>query len=59
MTASFGSDWRTQFLSFEDRPFAAASIGQVSGRCVTFWNARPIFTNPFIRLYIVQSFLLL
>ncbi|WKY00036.1 hypothetical protein Q1695_014710 [Nippostrongylus brasiliensis] len=29
MTASFGSDWRSLFLSFEERPFAAASIGQV------------------------------
>ncbi|KAK6051737.1 ABC1 family protein [Cooperia oncophora] len=29
MFAAFGSDWRTRFASFEDRPFAAASIGQV------------------------------
>ncbi|EYB92669.1 hypothetical protein Y032_0191g1308 [Ancylostoma ceylanicum] len=29
MVASFGTDWRSQFRSFEDRPFAAASIGQV------------------------------
>ncbi|WKY00067.1 hypothetical protein Q1695_014721 [Nippostrongylus brasiliensis] len=29
MAASFGSDWRSLFLSFEERPFAAASIGQV------------------------------
>ncbi|KAJ1354184.1 hypothetical protein KIN20_011029 [Parelaphostrongylus tenuis] len=29
MTASFGPSWRTRFSSFEDRPFAAASIGQV------------------------------
>ncbi|KAK6027540.1 ABC1 family protein [Ostertagia ostertagi] len=29
MTASFGSDWRSRFASFEERPFAAASIGQV------------------------------
>ncbi|PIO53083.1 hypothetical protein TELCIR_22310, partial [Teladorsagia circumcincta] len=28
MTASFGSDWRSRFASFEERPFAAASIGQ-------------------------------
>lgn len=29
MVLSFGKDWRSQFRSFEDRPFAAASIGQV------------------------------
>ncbi|KHJ89149.1 ABC1 family protein [Oesophagostomum dentatum] len=29
MVASFGKDWRSKFQSFEDRPFAAASIGQV------------------------------
>ncbi|ETN74063.1 ABC1 family protein [Necator americanus] len=29
MIASFGKDWRSQFRTFEDRPFAAASIGQV------------------------------
>jgi len=29
MVKEFGSDWRTKLTSFEDRPFAAASIGQV------------------------------
>ncbi|VDM55197.1 unnamed protein product [Angiostrongylus costaricensis] len=29
MVASFGADWKARFSSFEDRPFAAASIGQV------------------------------
>uniref|UniRef100_A0A158PBF8 ABC1 domain-containing protein n=1 Tax=Angiostrongylus cantonensis TaxID=6313 RepID=A0A158PBF8_ANGCA len=29
MVTSFGADWRARFSSFEDRPFAAASIGQV------------------------------
>ncbi|KAK5965060.1 ABC1 domain-containing protein [Trichostrongylus colubriformis] len=29
MVASFGLDWRSHFSLFEDRPFAAASIGQV------------------------------
>lgn len=29
MTTAFGSDWRTRFATFEDKPFAAASIGQV------------------------------
>ncbi|CAJ0599695.1 unnamed protein product [Cylicocyclus nassatus] len=29
MVTSFGTDWRSKFATFEDRPFAAASIGQV------------------------------
>lgn len=29
MQADLGDDWRTHFSSFEERPFAAASIGQV------------------------------
>lgn len=29
MKSEFGSDWRSNFKSFEDKPFAAASIGQV------------------------------
>ncbi|CAD6197406.1 unnamed protein product [Caenorhabditis auriculariae] len=29
MASSFGDNWRENFESFEDRPFAAASIGQV------------------------------
>lgn len=29
MTEAFGEDWRSKFVTFEDRPFAAASIGQV------------------------------
>nr|CDJ97685.1 ABC-1 domain containing protein [Haemonchus contortus] len=29
MSAAFGPDWKSKFASFEDRPFAAASIGQV------------------------------
>jgi predicted unusual protein kinase regulating ubiquinone biosynthesis (AarF/ABC1/UbiB family) len=29
LSAQWGSDWRRQFASFEDRPIAAASIGQV------------------------------
>ncbi|NRQ49949.1 AarF/ABC1/UbiB kinase family protein [Aeromicrobium sp. YC3-14] len=29
MTQEFGPDWRTQFTSFEDKPAASASIGQV------------------------------
>lgn len=29
MKAEFGSDWRQKFKSFDDKPFAAASIGQV------------------------------
>ncbi|VDN02529.1 unnamed protein product [Thelazia callipaeda] len=29
MRESFGEDWRGNFLSFDDKPFAAASIGQV------------------------------
>lgn len=30
MIAEFGKEWRSKFAEFEDRPFAAASIGQVS-----------------------------
>lgn len=30
MKEEFGKDWRTRYASFEDKPFAAASIGQVS-----------------------------
>lgn len=29
LATEFGSDWRTKFKSFNDKPFAAASIGQV------------------------------
>lgn len=29
MKSEFGSDWRTKVKSFEEKPFAAASIGQV------------------------------
>ncbi|KAL4238301.1 Atypical kinase coq8a [Mactra antiquata] len=29
MVAEFGSDWQSKLASFEERPFAAASIGQV------------------------------
>ncbi|MEV7397172.1 AarF/ABC1/UbiB kinase family protein [Aeromicrobium sp. NPDC092404] len=29
MTEEFGADWREQFTSFEDKPAASASIGQV------------------------------
>lgn len=29
MKGEFGADWRSKFKSFEDKPFAAASIGQV------------------------------
>ena len=29
MTKEVGADWRSKFLEFEERPFAAASIGQV------------------------------
>ena len=29
MSAAFGPDWKSRFASFEDSPFAAASIGQV------------------------------
>lgn len=30
MQEALGSDWRSKYASFEDKPFAAASIGQVS-----------------------------
>lgn len=30
MSKQLGADWRTKFADFEDKPFAAASIGQVS-----------------------------
>jgi aarF domain-containing kinase len=30
MVEEFGKDWRSKYASFEDKPFAAASIGQVS-----------------------------
>lgn len=29
MKAEFGSDWRNKFVAFNEKPFAAASIGQV------------------------------
>lgn len=29
MVKEFGKDWRSKFSTFEDKPFAAASIGQV------------------------------
>ena len=31
MANELGADWRSKFASFDDRPFAAASIGQVGG----------------------------
>lgn len=30
MSKHLGTDWKTKFAEFEDRPFAAASIGQVT-----------------------------
>jgi len=29
MVKEFGPDWRSKILSFDNKPFAAASIGQV------------------------------
>ena len=29
MSKELGENWRTNFLEFDDNPFAAASIGQV------------------------------
>lgn len=29
MKGQFGNDWKSKFATFEDKPFAAASIGQV------------------------------
>ncbi len=39
MSSELGSDWRSKLMGFEDRPFAAASLGQVhranvNGQCV-------------------------
>lgn len=30
LVKEFGNEWRTKFATFEPKPFAAASIGQVS-----------------------------
>lgn len=36
MADAFGAEWRDKFQSFEDRPFAAASIGQVFANIFSF-----------------------
>ena len=52
----FGSDWRDKLASFEDRPFAAASIGQVhkgvlhDGRLVAM-KVQVCFTCEYINMY--------
>ena len=44
MTAEMGNDWRSKFAEFEERPFAAASIGQVRLQVVSSLHSfMPIF----------------
>ena len=38
---ALGEDWRNKFISFEDKPFAAASIGQVSTAVLAIHCERP------------------
>lgn len=38
LVKEFGEDWRSKFLSFDETPFAAASIGQVKNSLQYFFN---------------------
>lgn len=37
MVKELGKEWRSKFASFEDKPFAAASIGQVRFPATSSW----------------------
>lgn len=39
MVGEFGDDWRSKLRSFENKPFAAASIGQVRQEIIFSQNA--------------------
>lgn len=44
LVKEFGKEWRSKFLEFEDRPFAAASIGQVR---IMRLGSKQMMKNPF------------
>lgn len=47
MRKELGDNWRSRFASFEEKPFAAASIGQVFTNQKTFNDHRFRFIRQF------------
>lgn len=48
MVEEFGKDWRSKYASFEDKPFAAASIGQVSAKIIVVNFSNELLVNKML-----------